>query len=229
MKDAGCTDYSYGDAPVICLEGVNNPSSLTQAKRIRAPKKTGPEANKLTKKAKQNKCLKAAKCRLVSKDEADKNGCCEWQTGNHTIPHAAVKDTNWIVNTNFPLKLGPSQNAPLSSYTYGSAPTMCMEGVGNHNGGSHEQNHKLMCMLMAGTSSKQIRYETIQNYSVEAAMKSGAGHCSPNCIQAQQDNYFQPGNPGNKDKKMHNTCGCAGSSPKVNHAHDSRMHSDGIF
>lgn len=151
-------------------------------------------ANAQTRSAKENDCLSAKKCELVTKTKANgdksKNGhskgCCNGQTGHHVVPHAMAK------------------TAECKKYGYGSAPCICVEGT-THSRGSHKEMHEAFGsrmreavvdkMLATGKDLDLITLSMDEAIDVGAqsvidTFSSNSG-CSKSCIQEQLKSYYK--------------------------------------
>ena len=121
---------------------------------------------------KDNPCLKARKCMLVSKKKAGSQ-CCESQTGHHLIEGASFKGIDgW------------------QSYDYEAAPTVCAEGPSWHTG-SHRDLH-----LLQGAAATNLAKDgkwsrkTATQVGAKAVQRTFRGSgCSTKCLESQINNY----------------------------------------
>ncbi len=100
-------------------------------------KKLSRTASGMERKAKNNECINARKCKLVSYNSSRntdgnldtqlgrKGGCCPGQTGHHLVPNS------W------------AENNCEGKYSEGGAPVVCVEGFRNDHG-SHGKIHDAM-------------------------------------------------------------------------------------
>ncbi|MDH0868135.1 HNH/endonuclease VII fold toxin-2 domain-containing protein [Mitsuaria sp. GD03876] len=138
-------------------------------------------------------CTKARKCMLVPYDANSKlnvrkgNGCCPGQTGHHIIPNTAVEGSKCN------RKEKNNAGVPVQKdYSYGSAPTICLEGQDNTYG-THGTAHGKLSKSMQGWRDKKgmdIPYTDMRNKSLEA-VEHVTHHCNQECLKAQLDAYYQ--------------------------------------
>lgn len=168
-----CKDYKPDGNEDPCpteVLGVS-PGTLTQ-KRIHKP-----HYEELAKKAKQNECLKARKCKLTPYD-AEKNGvdgCCPGQTGDHVIDDANFKG--------------------MQEYSKAKAPCVCASGP-NNTWASHGEMHTIkghfVKMYKRKHKVSSVPYKILRKMSATAltiVFKSSG--CERVCIEAQLDAYFK--------------------------------------
>lgn len=147
--------------------------------------------------AELNPCIRARKCLLVpytntkgkGKGKAvaqasHSQGCCPGQTGHHIMPGSMFKDVD------------------CPGYNYDEAPTMCLEGTSNSAGwGSHGDAHGNLKKTMehyreteskrAGGDPDTIAYDKARDEGIDAARKSAALQCDPDCLKAQLDDHYK--------------------------------------
>ncbi len=110
-------------------------------------------AGEITKKSKENKCLKARKCQLIPYDDAKKTGtsdqllgnekgCCPGQTGHHLIPDAWIveKDEKSGSRKRKQKKGLTEKDESCKNYKEGKALVVCVEGA-NQSHGTHKKVH----------------------------------------------------------------------------------------
>lgn len=147
-----------------------------------------------------NPCVRARRCSLVPKSQANHlggGGCCPGQTGHHLIPDAAVK------------------GAGCPDYDYSKAPTVCAEGTGNSHGGSHQMLHdkldKRMSDFKQAKRQASMPYEDYRRHAImtfyETFPESG---CDRKCLKAQLDAHYKC---AGKQLKAVSGKGGAGSHP----------------
>jgi len=158
----------------------------------------------------EDKCLKARKCVLTSKNKRkepaidadaessgkqtlgdllgmdDSRGCCPGQTGHHLILDA------W-------LQSGGQRGAGdlcNGSYDEGSAPTVCVEGA-TQNVGTHGTIHRNTTDIAKRKLGKRIpschggfSMACAIDVAAEAHEKTFGNHCDSKCIKAQLEKYY---------------------------------------
>lgn len=143
--------------------------------------------------AKTNPCTRAMKCRLVSKNSADrsnksiKNGCCSGQTGHHLLPDAMVRDSADC----------------KGGVTYGSAPTVCAEGISHSTGGSHGQLHNELDKRVkkSADANGEMTLKKAKTIAAKSHRQVFGKGCSMKCLMAQLSKYYDNKcNKGNASK-----------------------------
>ncbi len=154
--------------------------------------------------AQNNACLRARRCKLMSKKDADAGGCCGKQTGHHMVP-----ESGFCTSDGAPL-------AGCSGYDAEEALCICAEGA-SHNKGSHGLMHNDMyCEILDKTgpagegvmsslststaggrkkrsvSCRSMTYGQMRDKAVSSVEKIFPGSkCSPACLKAQLDTFHQ--------------------------------------
>ncbi len=163
-----CQEYTpYSDpGKDMCAEaGVG--SDFTRAKGATTTR---------AKKASEDKCSAARRCRLVSFDATPRdgiNGCCPAQTGDHIVP----KSSFFVKSVADGKKMDG-----WDDYDIGAAPTMCLEG--GSNSGTHGLRHAYH------KSSTDLEPGTHRSFNSEVdhcakSAKKVAPDCSEECIKHQ--------------------------------------------
>ncbi|ETX30244.1 PAAR-like domain-containing protein [Roseivivax isoporae] len=156
--------------------------------------------------AQDDACLRARKCVLVSKKDADKGECCGMQTGHHLIPEFSF--ATGTHGDGDPLK-------GCKGYDPQEAPTICVEGCchtkGSHGlmhgeyyigfmsaaddgkgGKTHKPKKKLS---IAGKTKKtgdsyNLTHAEARKIATESVAKVfPVSDCNPDCIEAQLKEY----------------------------------------
>lgn len=123
-------------------------------------------------------CLKARKCQLVTYNSNSRrnvdsgDGCCPGQTAHHVIPNAAAEE------------------AGCDGYSYGSAPTMCLEGQDNTSGSHGRAHMNLKDSVADYGKGRLISYESMRNKSLDS-VKDSAEQCDMDCLRAQLDAAYE--------------------------------------
>jgi hypothetical protein len=168
---------------------------LSEKEQLAKAQKIGSEGQDLL--ATLNDCTRARKCNLVPKSKKDGNrkvetadgkGCCPGQTGHHLI-YGAMMD-----------------GVSCPGYEYSTAPTVCVEGF-SQNHGSHGRVHDLMdreTQMLARNNKLQGGTMSMKE-AIDSAVKSHQeafpmSRCSPKCIRAQLENYYNC--PGARPKAL---------------------------
>ncbi|MGH1441254.1 MAG: PAAR-like domain-containing protein [Cellvibrionaceae bacterium] len=134
-------------------------------------------------------CLTKRKCMMEPYNKSSgsasvmsKQGCCPGQTAHHIIPNSMIVDD--------------PNNTKISAcpgYTHGSAPTICVEGVG-HSDGTHGDMHTAMTDELGPTlnnSSRGLDYNRAKAAALEAHRDVfPRANCSRACLEKQMDHYF---------------------------------------
>ncbi len=123
-------------------------------------------------KIRDDPCLNALQCALVSYDKGNAGGCCPPQTPEHLIPAS---------------QFGKGRGKGHATYKAGRAPCICAEG------GKSVATHGLMGRgRREYMESKNIPISDTPVWTVGDSAKCGAHaanevypHCSPGCIEAQ--------------------------------------------
>ncbi|HYP84231.1 PAAR-like domain-containing protein [Variovorax sp.] len=139
------------------------------------------------KKASENPCLAARRCRLVpykaSPEVADGiGGCCPAQTGDHIVPKSSF----------FKDKFG---GTPIGGWTYSmnKAPCMCTEG--GSCSGTHGLRHTHHKTTSAVAHGKPVPFETEVKHCAKGA-KAVAPQCNEECLAAQlREGHKDMGDP----------------------------------
>lgn len=173
----------------------NGFDKLSPQEQLAKAQKIGSEGQDLL--ATLNDCTRARKCNLVPKSKKDGNrkvetadgkGCCPGQTGHHLI-YGAMMD-----------------GVSCPGYEYSTAPTVCVEGF-SQNHGSHGRVHDLMdreTQMLARNNKLQGGTMSMKE-AIDSAVKSHQeafpmSRCSPKCIRAQLENYYNC--PGARPKAL---------------------------
>jgi GHH signature containing HNH/Endo VII superfamily nuclease toxin 2 len=181
---------------------------LGEALKVWSEKPDAAMAEAMSIAAYMDPCIRARKCQLVpynatekgGKDEeqdgemvringrvAQGNGCCPGQTAHHLIPHNAVKDAKCTHERKNAAGIPKSK-----PYTYGGAPTICLEGQDN-NFGTHGKAHAKLGKAMEhwrDSIGNAISYPDMRDKALDA-VSHVTKHCKPECLKAQLDSYYK--------------------------------------
>lgn len=133
-----------------------------------------------------NACTRARKCNLVPKttpqhvETAEGRGCCPGQTGHHVLSHAMIS------------------GAGCTEYSYGRAPTVCVEGTTQHFGSHRRMHDGLAKALEARKGTDKVAPDGTLSLDdgIDAAVESHtlaflASGCDPQCTRAQLEAYYK--------------------------------------
>ncbi|MEQ6250653.1 PAAR-like domain-containing protein [Sulfitobacter sp. HNIBRBA3233] len=199
----GDNKTSASDQTLVVKKGKATLGGKTAAKKL------GPEQSRINKQrmkdygaAQRNDCLKALRCKLVSKDDADNGACCQRQTGHHMVPESGFCAPDGT-------KLDGCE-----SYDENKALCICAEGA-SHNKGSHGLMHADMYTeILAKTGdagspdlqdlalpkknnkrpapikARAMTYDDMKEKAISSVGKIfPASDCSPACLRAQLDTW----------------------------------------
>ena len=148
-------------------------------------------------KAQNNACLRARRCQLSPKSEAEegKTGCCEGQTGHHVVPGSSC--------------------VGRGDYVYSDAPCVCAEGASDTKG-SHGllHNHQYAAMLDLPTAdARTATYAQQRDAGIDAIQDvfKGSG-CSRACLESQLNEYHH--NVGIEDEDVLSFSAGPGRNPE---------------
>ncbi len=165
--------------------------------------------------AKADKCLNARKCLLEPYNASKKpkslfsdSGCCPGQTAHHLIPDAYIREnyTEELESPDGSCEKPRKKKRPIDDcrgrgkYTYGSAPTVCVEG-GNASG-SHGRMHTNTDTFSTAILKKregkpkegELYYEDAKQAALDAHEKvfgkNVCGEKTRECLEKQLDCYY---------------------------------------
>lgn len=124
-------------------------------------------------------CLRARKCILNSKSNADrdknnkdpKTACCGSQTGHHLLHEAMFRAKN---------------GNNCTGYKGEDAPTVCAEGTSHSKGGSHQSLHTIYKKDYNENKDSTYTKEKMIDKMVEHHAKAfPMSHCNKKCIRNQ--------------------------------------------
>ncbi len=193
------------------MKAANDPDKLKQLK-----KEMGDEMEQV---ARNNPCLKARRCKLVTQKKdprqkdnlnqtgkrntlsdtfgmGDTRGCCSGQTGHHLIQDAWLKSPPVTNEVTGRMKAMPRGAGDLcEAYDENKAPMVCVEGAGNTEGSHGKIHSETEYALQKKLENREgdCKNGFTMDCAIEVAVKAHKktfGECDPTCLEAQLKGYY---------------------------------------